>query len=59
MTAPILICGAAHLDIVGEYSRSAASVTDKPGEIIYSVGGTAYNVAANVTDLVKSNVPVP
>lgn len=44
----ILVIGAAHLDIVGEYSSAISHVVDKPGEIFYSVGGTAYNIAANL-----------
>ncbi len=44
----ILVIGAAHLDIVGEYNSSASNVIDKPGRIFYSVGGSAYNVAANI-----------
>jgi len=44
----ILVVGAAHLDIVGEYNSIAANVIDKPGRIFYSVGGSAYNIAANL-----------
>lgn len=55
MTDKVLVIGAAHLDIVGDYSSISAGVIDKPGEIIYSVGGTGYNIAAN---LAQSGVPV-
>ncbi len=44
----IVVIGAAHLDIVGDYSEAAAHTVDKPGKILYSVGGTAYNIAANL-----------
>lgn len=44
----ILVIGAAHFDIVGDYKKASSGVIDKPGEIFYSIGGTAYNVAVNL-----------
>lgn len=55
MTDKVLVIGAAHLDIVGDYNSVSTGVIDKPGEIIYSVGGTGYNIAAN---LAQSGIPV-
>ncbi len=53
-TDDILVIGAAHLDIVGDYGHHVSHTTDKPGELFYSVGGTAYNLCAT---LAQNSVP--
>ena len=54
-TEDILVIGAAHLDIVGDYGAHVADSLDKPGDLVYSVGGTAYNISSN---LAQNNTPV-
>lgn len=44
----ILVVGAAHPDIFADYKRSQTDKIDKPGELTYSIGGTAYNIAVNL-----------
>ena len=44
----ILVVGAAHPDIFADYERSQADYVDKVGELQYSIGGTAYNIAINL-----------
>lgn len=51
---PVLVIGSALLDIGAKYSGSQTS-TQKPGTVQYSVGGAAFNIAAN---LHANNVPV-
>ncbi|MEY3289572.1 MAG: hypothetical protein RLZZ419_1814 [Pseudomonadota bacterium] len=45
----VTVIGSAQLDIFGEFDSSAEQQIDKRGKIFYSVGGGAYNVAANLT----------
>lgn len=51
----IVVAGAVHIDIVGEFDLHVADDIDRPGNIRYSVGGTAFNIAANLAD---QNKPV-
>ena len=51
----VLVIGASHLDIVGDYGKHLANDIDKPGELIYSVGGTAYNISSNLS---QNDIPV-
>lgn len=51
----ILVLGAAHLDIAGDYGCELSDHVDKPGEITYSVGGTGYNLAVS---LAREGLPV-
>lgn len=44
----ILVVGAAHPDIFADYKRSQTDYVDKVGDIQYSIGGTAYNIAINL-----------
>jgi sugar/nucleoside kinase (ribokinase family) len=44
----ILVVGAAHPDIFADYPQDQADRIDKVGEITYSIGGTAYNIAVNI-----------
>jgi len=44
----ILVVGAAHPDIFADYRKSQEDRVDKPGELKYSIGGTAYNIAVNL-----------
>lgn len=46
--APILSIGAVNLDVYGE-TQSDGEI-DTPGELNFSVGGSAYNVAANLAN---------
>lgn len=45
----ILVIGAAHLDVVADYSDEEV-VLDKRGTLNLSLGGTAYNIATNLCD---------
>ncbi|SDE99715.1 PfkB family carbohydrate kinase [Rhodospira trueperi] len=51
----VCVIGAAHLDIVGDYDSRVCDAIDKAGTIVYSVGGTAYNIAENMA---QNSVPV-
>jgi sugar/nucleoside kinase (ribokinase family) len=51
----VLVAGAAHIDILADYRSMDQPRMDKIGSILYSVGGTAYNIAIN---LAQSGVPV-
>jgi sugar/nucleoside kinase (ribokinase family) len=51
----VLIVGAAHIDVLADYTASDAAKIDKVGHVRYSVGGTGYNLAIN---LAQSGVPV-
>lgn len=44
----ILVVGATHPDIFADYRGSQADQIDKIGELQYSIGGTAYNIAVNL-----------
>lgn len=44
----ILVIGAAHIDVFANYEGEISSKIDKPGKIEFSLGGTAFNVAANL-----------
>lgn len=44
----VLVVGATHPDIFADYRTSQADRIDKIGELTYSIGGTAYNVAVNL-----------
>lgn len=48
MQKRILIIGSVHLDIVASYEKSIESNVDKEGDLKFSVGGAAYNIAANL-----------
>lgn len=52
----ILVVGAAHLDVIAKYTGDSryAETIDKPGEIVLSLGGTAFNIATNTANS-KSN----
>jgi sugar/nucleoside kinase (ribokinase family) len=41
-----LIIGSAHLDVIGEFEDFAT--IDKEGKVVYSIGGTAYNISVNL-----------
>ena len=45
----VLVVGAAHPDIFADYERSETGHIDKVGELQYSIGGTAYNIAINLS----------
>lgn len=44
----ILVVGATHPDIFADYRLDQADRIDKIGEMTYSIGGTAYNIAVNI-----------
>lgn len=44
----ILVIGAAHIDVFANYEGELSSKIDKPGRIEFSLGGTAFNIAANL-----------
>lgn len=46
--ARVLVIGSAHLDIVADFDRKTEMNLDKIGELLFSVGGAAYNIAANL-----------
>lgn len=48
MKQKILIIGSVHLDIVAIYEKAKESNVDKEGALKFSVGGAAYNIAANL-----------
>jgi sugar/nucleoside kinase (ribokinase family) len=45
----IVVFGSCHLDVWGDVKDSEPGVIDQPGSIAYSVGGTAYNIAHNLS----------
>lgn len=47
MSTKLLIIGAAHLDIVADYNEKD-SLLDKRGKLNISLGGSAYNIVANL-----------
>lgn len=53
--APVLVIGAAHIDVMADFRSALDGRVDKAGEVRYSVGGTAYNIAVN---LGQDSVPV-
>lgn len=44
----ILVIGAAHIDVFANYQGVVSSKIDKPGSIIFSLGGTAFNIVSNL-----------
>lgn len=40
----LLVCGSVHIDIIAR-SKSVTSAIDKPGEIVFDIGGAANNIA--------------
>lgn len=44
----ILALGSVHMDIIANIDRSTKKNVDKIGSLTYTVGGTAFNVAANL-----------
>ena len=50
-----LVIGSAHLDVYGDYPEEQHKYKDKVGCLSYSVGGSAFNIAAN---LASQDVPV-
>ena len=51
----ILVVGAAHIDVLADYSAGDEPNVDKVGHVRYSVGGTGYNLAIN---LAQAGIPV-
>lgn len=49
----ILVIGSAHLDAIGSYTAEEYGKIDKPGNICFSIGGTAYNIAVNLANTGK------
>jgi pseudouridine kinase len=49
--APVLVIGAAGVDVVGQLDRSLQSGTSTPANIRFSFGGVARNVAENLSRL--------
>jgi pseudouridine kinase len=47
----ILVIGSCHLDIFADFSKRDIEFLDKPGLIYFSIGGTAFNLAANLAKL--------
>jgi len=45
----VVVIGAAHLDILADYDESESGRLDKVGQLSYSIGGTAYNIATNLS----------
>lgn len=45
----VLVVGSAHPDIFADYELDQASRVDKIGDLTYSIGGTAYNIAVNLS----------
>lgn len=43
-----LVVGSVHFDIVADFKPETASNLDKIGDLRFSVGGAAYNIAANL-----------
>lgn len=44
----ILVVGSAHVDVFGDFDTSQANAIDKEGEIVCSIGGTAFNIAVDL-----------
>jgi len=51
----VLVAGAAHLDVIADYTAANQSRLDKIGQVRYAVGGTGYNISIN---LGQAGVPV-
>jgi sugar/nucleoside kinase (ribokinase family) len=47
----ILVIGSCHLDIFADFPKQNKKYLDKPGLIHFSIGGTAFNLAANLAKL--------
>ena len=57
--AEILVIGGAHLDVVAEYSPDYEYHIDKPGSFVeYSVGGAAFNIAANLSRFARRGTEI-
>jgi sugar/nucleoside kinase (ribokinase family) len=50
----VLVVGAAHIDVLADYSSANETKMDKIGSVRFSVGGTAFNVAI---DIAQCGVP--
>lgn len=46
-----LVIGSINIDVLSEYKTSSANFGDKIGETTFSIGGTAYNIAHNLSYL--------
>jgi sugar/nucleoside kinase (ribokinase family) len=55
LDSPVLVIGAAHVDVFADYNQKDAENLDKIGTVRFSVGGTAYNIAVN---LGQNRIPV-
>lgn len=44
----VLVIGSVHIDIIARYARKDSDRVDKIGRLHFGVGGTAFNVAANL-----------
>lgn len=43
----VLVIGDAHIDVIADYLPGSPYL-DKPGEVRYGIGGTAFNIAINL-----------
>jgi sugar/nucleoside kinase (ribokinase family) len=50
MEAKVLVVGAVLLDMIGEYPGEQAELQNKTGTVRLSLGGAAFNVAANLAE---------
>jgi sugar/nucleoside kinase (ribokinase family) len=50
MDPSVLVVGATNVDVLADYDARHAGTVDRPGTVTYGVGGSAYNVAANLAE---------
>ena len=49
----IIVFGGVHLDILADYTKKDKNRIDRVGELYYSIGGTAYNIAFHLSEQKK------
>ena len=49
----IIVFGGVHIDILADYNKKDKVRIDRVGELHYSIGGTAYNIAYNLSEKKK------
>ena len=45
----IAVVGSAHIDILADFKKGDTKITDRAGSVRFTIGGTAYNIAYNLS----------